>query len=256
MRNWTIAIAPLALAMTAAGCSGKDSAAADRNGTDGAPTAAPADTSPAGTRDFALTGFAGVEVAGPDDVNIRRGDAFSIQARGPQAELDTLDVRVDGQTLYIGRKREGFSLGGRHKGVEFTITLPALRAVKLTGSGSIEADRVDGDKVDAAVTGSGDLKIGTLTAKAVDMRVSGSGDIEIDGGSVDNADIGVTGSGDVDADGLTINAVDISITGSGSVDARATGKADIGIMGSGDVTLTGGATCSTRKVGSGTVTCQ
>ena len=47
-----------------------------------------------------------------------------------------------------------------------------------------------------------------------------------------------------------------TITGSGNVDAQATGKADVSILGSGDVTLGGGAKCSSREVGSGTVTCK
>ena len=38
--------------------------------------------------------------------------------------------------------------------------------------------------------------------------------------------------------------------------AQATGSADISILGSGDVKLTGGATCKSRQVGSGTATCS
>lgn len=235
MRNWTMAALPLALAMTIAGCNGADHKDGERPGKD--EKSAATDAGPMATRTYALTGFTGVKVAGPDDVTIRRGDTFSISAKGPQAVIDELDIVVDGQTLSIGRQRPGFSFSSRdHEDVEIAITMPRLIAVRLTGSGSIDADSVDGDAVEAAVTGSGDLKITKLNGKSAEISVSGSGDIEIGGG--------------------TIGAGEFGVTGSGNVEAQATGKADVSILGSGDVTLSGGATCSTRQLGSGSVTCK
>jgi len=252
MRNWTMAMLPLALAMTASGCSGsithddKDGEKATR-----------VDAGPPTTKSFALTGFTGVEVAGPDDVTIRQGDAFSISAKGPQAEIDELEIKLDGPVLSIGRKREGFSFrGGDHDGVEIAITMPKLDTVRLTGSGSVDADSVDGDAVKASLTGSGDLKIAKLTGKSADLTVSGSGDLAIAGGTIGSGEVGITGSGDIEAGGLAAQTLDISITGSGNVEAQATGKADIRILGSGDVDLTGGGTCSTKTMGSGTATCK
>lgn len=253
MRNWTMAILPLAFAMTATGCSGADNAARDGK----SETARPTDAGPVTTQSYALTGFTGVEVTGPDDVTIRQGDAFAITAKGPKAELDELEIKLDGSVLAIGRKREGFSFSGRrHNGVEIAITMPKLAKLRLTGSGDIDADTVDGDAVEAIVTGSGDIKIAKLTGKSAEISVSGSGNIEVAGGSVATGDYSVTGSGNIDADGLVATTLAVSVTGSGDVDAQATGKADIRVLGSGDVELSGGATCSTRKTGSGSATCK
>lgn len=250
MRNWTMAALPLALALTVTACSGTVTS-------DGGDKAERRDAGPPTTQSFALKDFTGVEVTGPDDVTIRQGDAFSITAKGPKAEVEELEIKLDGSTLSIGRKREGFSFrGGDHDGVEIAITMPKLDAVRLTGSGSVDADSVDGDAVKAALTGSGDLKIAKLTGKSAELTVSGSGDIEIKGGSITSGEIGITGSGDVDAGGLAAQTLDISVTGSGNVGAQATGKADIRILGSGDVDLTGGGTCSTKTMGSGTATCK
>src|SRR3546814_18781525 len=74
--------------------------------------------------------------------------------------------------------------------------MPRLDKLRLTGSGSIDADSVDGDAIEAAVTGSGDLKFATLTGKDAEIEVSGSGDIEIGGGNIASGDIIDTGSGD------------------------------------------------------------
>jgi hypothetical protein len=255
MRNWTMAALPLALALTVTACSGTVTTDGDKGGGDARTHSA--DAGPPTTQNFALTGFTGVEVTGPDDVTIRQGDAFSITAKGPKAEVEELEIKLDGQTLSIGRKREGFSFNhGDHDGVQIAITMPKLGAVRLTGSGSVDADSVDGDAVEAALTGSGDLKIAKLTGKSAELTVSGSGDLQVAGGAIASGEMGITGSGDIDAGGLAAQTLDISVTGSGNVGAQATGKADIRILGSGDVDLTGGGTCSTKTMGSGTATCK
>ena len=252
MRNRLIGVLPLALVMATAACGGSFTIDSDKDSKSGA-----RDAGPVTSRGFALNGFTGVKVTGPDDVTIRQGDAFAITAKGPQGELDQLEIVTDGSTLSIGRKRDGFSFGGRdHEGVEISITMPKLSMLRLTGSGSIDADSVDGDALEATVTGSGDLKIAKMTGQSAKIAISGSGDVDIGGGTVNSGAISVTGSGDVDADGLVATTLAVSVTGSGNVDAQATGTADVRILGSGDVTVTGGATCTTKQMGSGTATCK
>lgn len=255
MRNWTMAFLPLALGMTVTACNGANHDGGTQQGK--SETAKSADAGPVTTQSYALTGFTSVEVAGPDDVTIRQGDSFSITAKGPKAVLERLEIKLDGTQLSIGRKREGFSFSSHDDDdVEIAITMPKLSGLRLTGSGSIDADAVDGDAVEAVVTGSGDLKVAKLTGKSAEVTVSGSGDIEIGGGTIGSGELNVTGSGDIDADGLVAATLEVSVTGSGNVDAQATDKADIRILGSGDVKLTGGANCSTRQMGSGTATCN
>lgn len=250
MRNWMMAMLPLVIVTGCNGAAPSDEKQAERGGP-------PASVGPITTQSFALSGFTRVEVAGPDDITIRQGDAFSITARGRKEALDRLEISLDGPDLKIGRKREGFSFSSRDEDdVDIAITMPRLNAVRLTGSGTIDADSVDGDAVEAVVTGSGDLKVAKLTGKRADITVSGSGDIEIAAGTIGSGELSVTGSGDIDADGLVATTLEVSVAGSGNVDAQATGKADISILGSGNVTLTGGANCSTREMGSGTATCK
>lgn len=249
MRNWTtMTLLPLMLA-TAAGCSGGEKAG------DGQRTESrPANSGPAASKSFALNGFTGVEAAGPYDVTIRRGDNFAITAKGPQAELDQLEIEVDGPTLLIRRKQSSWSFRDRDD-VDIMITTPRLGAVKLTGSGSVKVDSLEGDAVEAAVTGAGELKIAKLTGTSAKLDMSGSGDLDVEGGKVRSGEISLTGSGDIDADGLVADTLNVSVTGSGDVEAQATLRADVRLLGSGDVKIGGGARCSTSKTGSGTVTC-
>ncbi|WP_338426336.1 head GIN domain-containing protein [Sphingopyxis kveilinensis] len=248
MRNWTIAALPLALAMTVTGCSAEvtnDRKDAERT----------VDAGPTASQEFDLTGFTGVEVTGPDDVTIQRGKNFSVVARGPQAVIDELEIELDGNMLSIGRKDSNFRFNG-DQAVKVTVVMPTLRAVRLTGSGAIDADAVEGDAVEAVVTGSGDLKVAALNGTRAKLRITGSGDLEIGGGTIGAGDYDVTGSGSIDAGGLAAKTLDVSIAGSGDVDAQASDSADISILGSGDATIGGGAKCSTRSLGSGDAICK
>ncbi|MBJ7500712.1 MAG: DUF2807 domain-containing protein [Sphingopyxis sp.] len=249
MRNWTMAVLPLALAMTVTACS----AEVTSDSKNGKRTV---EAGPTTTQSYDIKGFTGVKVAGPDDVTIRRGEAFSITARGPKGVIDELEIKLDGDMLSIGRRNSGFSFSNDDSDVEIAVTMPALRAVRLTGSGEVEADAVDGDAVEAILTGSGDLKVAALNGKSAKLTVSGSGDIEVGGGTIGSGNFDITGSGSIAAGGLAATTLDVSITGSGDVDAKASGSADIAILGSGDATVGGGGKCTTRTMGSGTATCN
>ena len=250
MRNRMMAVLPLALAMATTACSHEGKG--DQDG--GKRTV---DAGPATTQSYDLKGFTGVKLAGPDDVVIRQGAAFAITAKGPKNIIDELEIELDGDTLSVGRKTSGFSFSHRDDdAVRIEVTLPKLVAARLTGSGSIDADTIDGDAVEAIVTGSGDLKAAKLTGKSAKLSISGSGDIEIGGGTVASGEYSVTGSGNIDAEKLAAQTLAVSIAGSGDVDAQATASADVNILGSGDATISGGGKCSTRAMGSGTATCK
>lgn len=258
MRNWRMALVPLALSLTVSGCNGAvpGGGEADDRASGDASASRDAVSGEDGTRSFALADFTGVEVTGPDDVTIRRGDRFSITATGPEAELDELEIELKGDRLAIGRKRANFGMGSRsHKGVKIAVTLPQLTAVRLTGSGEVDADTIEGDAIEAILTGSGDLTLARFAGKQAKISLSGSGDVQIGEGAVAKGDYSITGSGDIDAAGLTAADAEVSITGSGNVDTAATGTAKIRILGSGNATLTGGANCSTSKLGSGGARC-
>lgn len=251
MRRLTLAALPLALGLAVSGCTAKETERG-RTGESGT-----TDSGPQTTRDYALSDFSAVSVTGPDDLRITMGEGFSISATGPQAEIDELEIERDGDRLSIGRRKNGSFFGGRnHVGVKIAVTMPRLTAVRLTGSGEVEADAMEGDAVEAVVTGSGDLKVARLTAKSVSMAISGSGDIDVDSGTVDSSEYRVTGSGNIEAEGLAARTLDISITGSGDVEARASEAASVSIMGSGDASVVGGAKCSSRTLGSGEVRCR
>lgn len=232
-----------AVAMAAAGC-GKSHAE------DGGPTV---------QRNYQVGAFDKIEVAGPYDVTVRTGSGPSVSASGPEKAVEQLVVEVRGDKLVIhtkDRNRGIFSWGSHNFGnTSLQVTVPALSAAAIAGSGGLSIDKIKGDTFKGAVGGSGDLTLGSLEVQSLKLAIGGSGDIRASG-QAGSADYTIAGSGDIDASGLSSQTADASIAGSGSIRAKATGTANAKIMGSGDITLTGGAKCSVSKMGSGDINCS
>ncbi len=203
-------------------------------------------------RSFAVADFTGVELAGSDDVQVSTGTGFSVRAEGDPGELDKLRVVRDGATLTVGRM-PGFSFGVGRKTTVF-VTMPRISDARVTGSGDIAIDHVDGDRFSGATTGSGDLSVRALRVAMLDLSISGSGDMAL-AGQARSLKVSVSGSGDVDARHLKVADANVEVAGSGDVTAEVTGAATVSLAGSGDVDLGEAARCQISKAGSGEVRC-
>ena len=217
------------------------------------------DPGPAVSRDYQVGNFNEIELAGAYDVDVKTGTNASVAARGPEKLIERLVVEVRGNKLLIHPRRErGWFNFGRNGGgkVQVTVTVPALQAATLAGSGVIAIDKVQGDRFDGQIAGSGDMRLGNVQVDVLKLGIAGSGDANAGSGKARRAEYDIAGSGGVDGGGIAVEDLKISIAGSGDVKANATRTADVDIMGSGDVDLTGGAKCSISKAGSGDVRCS
>jgi len=205
------------------------------------------------TRSFAASGFTGVDLRGPDDVEVRTGPRFAVTAEGDSAVLDKLDIRVVNGTLRVGRRdSDSWSYGRDHR-VKVHVVMPRLVAASVAGSGDLTADRAEG-AFSGAIAGSGNLRIEALHATEAELSIAGSGDVSV-GGTASRLSASVAGSGDIDATRLAASSADVSIAGSGNVRGTVKGPASVSILGSGDVELGGGARCEVSKLGSGEARC-
>lgn len=242
-----VTIVPLAVALLA-GCN-------QGNATTSAPDAKPSGQT--GQRSFPLADFDRVALKGPDDVEVRVGPAFSVVASGDTGVMQALDIKRDGTALEIGRKNIGrsFNWGGEDdEPLKIVVTMPAIRGVRLAGSGDMSVDRVVGDTFDAALAGSGDLTLGGLQTKTAELSIAGSGDMKV-AGVAERVKLSIAGSGDVEGAGLASRGADVAVAGSGNARLSVDGDAQVSIVGSGDVDLGAKARCRTSVTGSGDVTC-
>lgn len=201
-----------------------------------------------------LRDFTAIDATGPDDVSVTIGNAFSIKATGDANAIADLDIGVKGDTLVIGRKGSWSLTRQSDKGATITITMPAITAATLTGSGDLDLDSATGDTLDLSLTGAGDVKIGKATLKSLNADLTGAGSITI-AGTADRAKLSITGVGDIDAEGLKVGSADVSVLGTGDIDFASDGKVAINLMGPGDVTVKGKAQCTTNGVGPGSAHC-
>ena len=205
-------------------------------------------------RSYAVSGFTGVELRGPDDVDVRNGPNFSVVAEGDSKILDEVEIKLVDGRLRVGRKEHKGRWFSHDDGVRVHVVMPRVESASVAGSGDLSIERAEGS-FKGAIAGSGDLKVQSLTATDADLSIAGSGDMTVIG-TADKLSAAIIGSGDIDAGALTAKGASISITGSGSMRGTVSGGASISIAGSGDVELSGGAKCSVSSVGSGEARCS
>ncbi len=210
---------------------------------------------PSGSRNYAVGAFTAVSLEGSDNVRIVPGAAVAVSATGSQRVLDALDIRVEGNTLKIDRKRSSGGWSWRNdRSAVITVTTPTLSAVAVGGSGDMTVDRAEGEAFSAAASGSGDLELKSVTVKRAQLSASGSANIEIAGRAVD-ASMNADGSGNIEARALSTQRVTITVEGSGDVSATATEGATLAVGGSGNADVTGTDRCTITKNGSGEARC-
>lgn len=214
------------------------------------------DGPPQSPKDWAaLKGFTAIDATGPDNVIVTLGNAFSIRAEGDAKAVQQLDIHVEGDKLVVSRRSGASNLWGGDSGsATIRVSLPAISAVDLTGSGNVDVDRAEGKALDLDLTGSGNLKVTGIKVGTVKADLTGSGNVAL-AGQADDGRFSITGSGDIDADGLKVGKGDASILGSGDIAFASDGPVAINVMGSGDVTVKGKAQCTTSGSGSGETRC-
>lgn len=206
--------------------------------------------SAAGPRRFAVTGFDAIDLTGADSIRVLPGATPSVIAEGDPRAVAALAIDVRDGTLRVGRKP-----GNWHdEGARITVTMPHLRAARISGSGAIRVGAVTGRDFTGTISGSGALAITDLDAETARFALPGSGTITAAGRAA-RVGIALDGSGRIDTRALATPAVRVTMGGSGSVDATATRSADVAAGGSGSIRVTGGAQCAVRNSGAASVRC-
>lgn len=189
-------------------------------------------------------------LAGPDTVHLREGEKLAIRVEGPDNAVAAMRFRRDGRNLAI--MRAGKVVDGETATVH--VTMPAPHALRLAGSGRIEAERLAPD-AKVTVAGSGRVITDALQGERLAVDVAGSGRYHA-GGSVERLKLNIAGSGKAKMDDLTVDSANVTIAGSGKGAFRSDGEVKAKIIGSGKVTVVGRARCDVTAMGSGKLVCK
>lgn len=179
-----------------------------------------------------LSGFDRIKVSGSATVDVTIGSEWSVVVEADDNILPLIVTVVTGGTLDIGTKSGTSFLTSSQ--IRVFITMPALQAVDISGSGQLSAPGV-GD------------------SQRLTVDVSGSGQVSISG-VADEVDVTVSGSGEFDGRQFETARATVSISGSGEVVVWATERLDAEVSGSGSVRYVGNpGQLSTDVSGSGSI---
>lgn len=173
--------------------------------------------------------FSELELRGSADIVLTSGDAPTLTLESDDNILPLIRTEVRNGRLVISSRG---SYSSRH-GVLIRAQTPELRAVAISGAGTIRIEELDGEQLETTVFGSGDIEAT---------------------GRVDRLVASIKGSGDADFSRLEARAASVSITGSGDIDLLVSESLDAEITGSGDITYRGDpVNVSKRIIGSGDI---
>lgn len=205
-----------------------------------------------------LTGFNGVRLVGAGELSVASG-AFAVSVSAEDNVMPSVVVEMDGDTLVL-RRESGWGEGVRPSfPIEFMVTLPALKAVRVSGSGNAAVQDVPAeDGLMLTVYGSGTIRVAAAQAPTVVANVQGSGGISLDEltasrfvsridgsgrvtatGAAGDVTVNIGGSGLHRSTGLRAAAAEVEIAGSGQALLWAERRLDVQINGDGSVTYRG-----------------
>jgi len=181
---------------------------------------APFGTSSSGGNDVSETrsvsGFDRIRLEGAFTTSITAGvPRTRVVVSGTQDAVARVTAEVQGDTLVVGQ-RSGFDPFGRPPKVE--ISLPALRGLANSGTGS--------------------TNISGLTGSDIEIENAGAGSI-VASGTAGREDVSLNGVGKIDTTELDAHDVTVDSNGVGAVHVRANGSLKMNLNGVGEVRYAG-----------------
>ena len=200
-----------------------------------------------------VAGFDGIELKGAGVLHVSQGESTSLRIEAEPDTLSRIATEVEGNRLVIRFRWLDVFLAFKAMGpIDFYVTTPHLRAVKIAGSGRLVGDTpINGDRLYLSMSGSGKVAL-NLDVEELRVVVSGSGDLDLKG-TAGRQELSVSGTCDYRAAYLETKGTDITIAGSGRAQVHATEHLDVSISGSGRVEYAGIAQVTQRISGSGSV---
>lgn len=211
----------------------------------------------AASKSFGLTSYERIVLNADFAVEVVTRSPLQAVASGSPTALDRVDVRSADGVLTINDRRYASNRDRGNSAGPITIRINAarVRAILVTGAGSLSIDRLVGAQVDVGLRGPGSVTVGNISADRLALSMTGNGKMTL-AGVVKAADASVSGAGVLDADKLTIT--DLVANGEGAADQRyrATRTARVTQRGVGRITIAGRAKCTIANPGIGTVECN
>lgn len=201
------------------------------------------------TEERKLPEFTEIDVSGPFDLVVTCGEEQTVTITIDDNLMDLISTNVRRGVLKI-KCEESFSA---HRRSKIEISVPALEALSLHGSGNVRVRAAKGDKIDFSIRGSGEIEVVDIDAELLSISISGSGEF-VAVGKATEVEARVSGSGDIDLRDLIADDANVRVSGSGDVEVYARKSFSGRVSGSGDIRIHGNPKRFREKVsGSGDI---
>jgi Putative auto-transporter adhesin, head GIN domain len=197
-----------------------------------------------------VSNFDRIDLSGSGEVIVTQDGNESLTIETDDNVMKNVEAVVENGTLKLGFKNEVNLISPSR--LIFHVSVDNLTGLTISGSGDVESDKIETDRLDVTVSGSGDVQIADLLAGEVTAKISGSGEIGL-AGEAASQDIMISGSGKYLAGDLCSESVKVSVSGSGDATVCATDSLDANISGSGSINYYGRPTINLTGSGSGKV---
>ena len=199
------------------------------------------------TQDRPIEGVTAVRLLTSGDLTITVGQAEKLSVTAGANQQVGLTTQVIDGTLILDNKSSDAMNGD----ISYALTVPPLRSVDLSGSGTVTGAGVLTGDATVTVSGSGAAGLTGLELSGVVVDLSGSGNVEL-AGRAGAQQVTVSGSGNYQAADLTTQQTDIAVSGSGDAAVNASQRLTASVTGSGTITYTGNpAQIDRQSTGSG-----
>ncbi|MEP7376148.1 MAG: head GIN domain-containing protein [Chitinophagaceae bacterium] len=166
---------------------------------------------------FATTGFTKVNAGDAHHLTINKGNEFSIKARGCASDLNDLELTIDANHIlnihYRSYKQNRYR-------VDFTITMPQLIAVNLSGAakGTINGFGGQNSVIRTVLSGASECTVSGTGINAA-VEISGASKLVLSG-NTESLYGNISGASRLEAYDVTATEVDISVSGSSKAYVR------------------------------------
>jgi hypothetical protein len=145
------------------------------------------------TRTLDLQNFEKVRIDGVADMVIHAGKSFSVQLTAEDNVIDLVDVQVRRGELIVEENDFNFDTD---EGVQLTIEMPVLAAIRIDGVGNIEVFDLENEELRVDVDGVGNISVEGTTER-LDVQVDGVGEVMLGDLVAQDVDVSLDGVGDV-----------------------------------------------------------
>lgn len=147
-----------------------------------------------------LVDFDRLLIRGAWDIDVIRGDDWSVEIAVPDDAEPRLNVGVNGERLVLDldRGNRPWWMNNRSSGNHARITMPSLAGIEVQGAANIALDAFSGESLEIAIAGAANMQAAGGRFEGLDLTIGGAGNVQMREVRVTDARVSLSGASNVE----------------------------------------------------------